>query len=379
MFITRRPWRTEDRLASADPRMRRALELARQALGRSSPNPSVGALVLSEGRIVGEGWTAPAGGPHAEVVALRQAGQAARGATIYVTLEPCCHHGRTPPCTDALIAAGVRRVEVATLDPNPAVAGAGVAALRAAGIEVRIGLGAAAARALIAPFRRWVLHGRPLVLAKYAMTLDGRVASRTGDSRWISGPASRLLVHRLRDVSDAILVGAGTVLADDPRLSARLPEGEEARQPLRVVLDSRGRLPLAAKIFDPEQGGPTLVASVRPNADWTGALGRRGIETWHLPGDEAGRVELTALLERLAKERDITSLLVEGGSAVLGAFLGQGLADRLLAFVAPKLIGGRDAPGPVGDPGRAAMAQAQVLGTPRWARLGQDVLVWGEL
>jgi diaminohydroxyphosphoribosylaminopyrimidine deaminase/5-amino-6-(5-phosphoribosylamino)uracil reductase len=379
LFVTRRPWRTEDRLESRDPHMRRALELARRALGRSSPNPGVGAVIVRDGQVVGEGWTAPAGGPHAEQVALRQAGPAARGATIYVTLEPCCHHGRTPPCTDALIRAGIRRVEIGTPDPNPRVAGAGAAALRDAGIEVHVGLGAHAARALIAPFRRWVLRGRPLVMAKYAMTLDGRIASRSGDSRWVSGPDARRLVHQWRDVSDAILVGAGTVLADDPRLGTRLPEGEDPHQPLRVVLDSRGRTPLTANVFDPAQGGPTVVASVRPDEGWADALGRRGVDTWRLPGDGEGRVDLPALLDRLAGERGVTSLLVEGGSAVLGAFLGQGLVDRLAAFVAPKLVGGSRAPGPVGDPGRDSMALAHALRSPRWASIGQDLLVWGEL
>lgn len=379
MFVTRQPWHPRDVLGAAQAPMRQALALARQGLGRCSPNPSVGAVLLREGRVVGQGFTAPAGGPHAEIRALAQAGPAARGAELFVTLEPCCHHGRTPPCTEALISAGITRVQVAALDPNPKVAGGGVAALRRAGIPVQVGLGGPAARRLIEPFRHWVLAERPLVLAKYAMTLDGRIASRTGDSRWVSGPPARLLVHRLRDVADAVLVGAGTVAADDPRLDTRLPEGEEGRSPLRVVVDSGGRLPLDRRVFDPALPGRTLVATVRPPAAWRRTLETRGLQVWTLPPDAAGRVSLPELLGRLAREAQTLSLLVEGGSALLGALLAAGLVDRLLAFVAPKLIGGQGAPGPVGDPGRALMAQALALPDLRWRRLGPDLMAWGRV
>lgn len=359
--------------------MRLALTLARGGLGRCSPNPSVGAVVVRDGTVVGRGSTAPVGGPHAEVLALAQAGDAARGADLYVTLEPCCHHGRTPPCTHAVIAAGIGKVYVATQDPNPLVAGGGVAALRAAGVAVEIGLGGAAARRLIAPFRHWVLQGRPLVLAKYAMTLDGRIASRSGDSRWVSGPAARLLVHRLRDVSDAIMVGSGTVLADDPTLSTRLPGDAAPHHPLRVILDSHGRLPLTSRVFDASLGGPTLVATVSAPDPWRRQLEGRGLSVWTLPPDSGGRVSLRHLLSRLAGERGVTNLLLEGGSTVLGACFGEGLIDQVLAFIAPKVIGGRSAPGPVGDPGRPRMAEAIALTHPRWRQIGQDLAVWAAL
>lgn len=379
LFVTRQPWHPGDGLDSHNPHMRLALALARRSLGRSSPNPAVGAVVVRDGTVVGRGSTAPVGGPHAEVLALAQAGAAARGADLYVTLEPCCHHGRTPPCTTAVIAAGIRKVHVATLDPNPQVAGGGAAALRAADVAVEIGLGGAPARRLIAPFRQWVLRGRPQVLAKYAMTLDGRIASRSGDSRWVSGPEARLLAHRLRDVSDAIMVGSGTVLADDPALTTRLPDETAPHHPLRVILDSRGRLPLTSRVFDPALEGQTLVATVAAPDPWRRTLEDRGLSVWSLPPDAQGRVALGQLLARLAAERGVASLLLEGGAAVLGAAFGAGLIDNVLAFIAPKVIGGRDAPGPVGDPGRPRMAQALSIDRLRWLRVGQDLAVWGAL
>lgn len=379
MFVTRHPWHPRDDLGSRDPHMRLALALARQVLGRTSPNPSVGAVVARGTTVLGRGGTAPAGGPHAETQALAQAGASARGADLYVTLEPCCHHGRTPPCTDAVIAAGIRKVHVATLDPNPRVAGGGIAALRAAGVAVEIGLGAAAARRLIEPFRQWVLQGRPLVLAKYAMTLDGRIASASGDSRWVSGPQARHLVHQLRDVSDAIMVGSGTVLADDPELTTRLPDDAAPHHPLRVVLDSGGRLPISSRVFDPALEGRTLVATVEPPAPWRRQLEGLGHTVWELPPDGTGRVSLRHLLARLAGERGVTSLLVEGGAAVLGSCFGMGLIDRVLAFIAPRIIGGRGAPGPVGEPGRGRMADAWPVARTRFLRVGEDLAVWGVL
>jgi diaminohydroxyphosphoribosylaminopyrimidine deaminase/5-amino-6-(5-phosphoribosylamino)uracil reductase len=366
--------------------MRQALALAE--LAAAAGEVPVGAVLVRGDEAIGEGWNRPIGArdptAHAEVVALRMA--AARtgnyrlvDSTLYVTLEPCCHHGRTPPCTDAVIAAGIRKVHVATLDPNPRVAGGGVAALRAAGVAVEIGLGATAARRLIEPFRQWVLQGRPLVLAKYAMTLDGRIASAGGDSRWVSGPRARHLVHQLRDVSDAILVGSGTVLADDPQLTTRLPKDAAPRHPLRVVVDSGGRLPISCRVFDPSLDGRTLVASVRPPATWRRQLEDLGHTVWELPSDGSGHVSLGHLLARLAGERDVTSLLVEGGAAILGSCFGMGLIDRVLAFVAPRIIGGRGAPGPVGDPGRERMTDAWPVARPRFLRVGEDLAIWGAL
>ncbi|NPA31500.1 MAG: bifunctional diaminohydroxyphosphoribosylaminopyrimidine deaminase/5-amino-6-(5-phosphoribosylamino)uracil reductase RibD, partial [Chloroflexi bacterium] len=241
--------------------MRLALDLARRGLGRTHPNPAVGAVIVRDGRVVGRGFHPKAGEPHAEIFALREAGDAARGAVMYVTLEPCVHHGRTPPCVDAILEAGIAEVHIATLDPNPVVHGQGVAKLRAAGVKVVLGEGQAEARKLIEGFAHWVRTRRPWVVAKYAMTLDGKIATRTGHARWITGPEARAWVHRLRDQVDAILVGRGTVEADDPRLTTRLPDADAVHHPLRVVLDSRGRAPLTARVFDPGLPGRTVLAA----------------------------------------------------------------------------------------------------------------------
>ncbi len=358
--------------------MQRALELAARGRGRTSPNPMVGAVLVKEGRVVGEGFHPRAGAPHAEIYALQQAGEAARGATLYVTLEPCCHYGRTPPCTQALIAAGVAEVHIAMLDPNPRVAGKGRAELEAAGIRTVVGECEEEARALNEVFAHWITTGRPFVIAKFAMSLDGKIATRTGDARWISGPEARRLVHEVRDQVDAILVGAGTVIADNPQLTTRL-EKEDVRHPLRVVLDSRGRIPLTARVFDPALPGRTLVAATEAAPpDYRKALNERGIETLVLPPDERGRVDLEALLDELG-QREVTSLLVEGGGTVLGSFFDRRLVNKVLAFVAPLIIGGHDAPQPVGGEGVERLADAPRLERVNWQRVGNDVLVTGYL
>jgi diaminohydroxyphosphoribosylaminopyrimidine deaminase/5-amino-6-(5-phosphoribosylamino)uracil reductase len=355
--------------------MRLALAEARLARGWSSPNPPVGAVVARDGVVVGRGHTQPPGQAHAAVMALRAAGPAAAGAELYVTLEPCRHHGRTPPCTDAIVAAGVARVHVAALDPNPAVDGAGLARLRAAGVAVTLGDGAAEAAELIEGFATHVLTGRPLVIAKYAMSLDGRIATAAGHSRWITAEAARAHLHRLRAAVDAILVGAGTVVADDPLLTARPPRDEPApHQPLRVVLDSAGRLPPTARLFDPALPGRTLVATTeRMPADRRSALRDRGVDLLLLPVGPDG-VSLPALLDALG-ERGVTSLLVEGGGRVHGAFFAGGLVHKILAYVAPVIIGGAAAPGPVGGGGAATMDAALRLVAPRVEPLGPDLLV----
>lgn len=358
--------------------MGRAIELARRALGQASPNPAVGAVIYRDGALVGEGWTAPPGGPHAELRALRQAGERARGATLYVSLEPCCHQGRTPPCTEAIIAAGIARVCYALRDPDPRVDGRGAERLRAAGILVEGGIGADAAAEIVAPFAHWVRSGRPLVTLKYAMTLDGRIATRTGESRWITGRPARERVHELRAVADAILVGAGTVRADDPALTCRMAGAVEPRQALRVVLDSRGRLPLGARVFDPSLPGRTLVAAVEMPVERRRLLEARGVEILRLPADPFGRVDLAALLDALGA-REITDLLVEGGAAVHGAFLDERLAQRLAAFIAPKLVGGSEAPGPIGGIGVMRIGAAWTLRDRRVTALGEDLLLTGRL
>jgi len=299
----------------------RALQLARGVVGRTSPNPAVGAALVRDGIVVGEGATHPPGGPHAEIVALRAAGDRARGATLYVTLEPCSHHGRTPPCADALIAAGVAIVHYATDDPHP-VAGGGARVLRAAGVTVVPGEGAWAeeARRINEAFLHWVIVRRPFVTVKWAMSLDGKIATRAGESRWITGGAARRRVHEVRDTTDAILVGSGTALADDPALTTRLEGRHDPHHPLRVVLDGRGRLPATARLVAGRLPGRTLVATTAASPPaWRAALTTAGVEVAMVPPDAGGGVDLAALLDDLGA-RDITSLLVEGGGDGCGFF-----------------------------------------------------------
>jgi len=329
-----RRWTVPDVVA-----MRRALELARRGIGQVEPNPPVGAVVTTaDGRMLGEGWHARFGGPHAEVGALEAAGAAARGATLFVTLEPCCHHGKTPPCTDAILDAGIARVVAAAGDPFPAVGGGGFAALRAAGLRVESGLLEAEANRLTAPFRTLVTTGRPWVIAKWAMSLDGRAAAPSGADRWISSAASREIVHDLRGRIDAIAVGIGTVLADDPLLTARPAGDPPTRQPLRVVLDSRARLPLESRLVRSARESPVLVA-VGPGApaDRCGLLAAAGCEVWRARAtDPAGR--LVSLLHELGA-RSHTHLLVEGGPSVFRTLFNADLVDEIWAFVAPSIVG----------------------------------------
>ncbi len=341
--------------------MQRALELARRAEGRTSPNPLVGAVLVNNGRIVGEGYHRRAGEAHAEIEALRSAGAAACGATLYVTLEPCAHYGRTPPCTDALIAAGIAEVYYAIGDPNPQVNGKGHTQLAAAGIRVHQGVCAAEAFELNRPFFKFITAGLPFVTAKFAMSLDGKIATSSGESRWISNAASRRRVHRLRNLTDAVLVGVGTVIADDPLLTTRLDDTADLRHPLRVIADSRGRAPLSARIFDPALPGATVVATTAqcPPAHRR-ELAARGVEVWELPADATGRVSLPALLAELGR-RGVLTVLVEGGSELLGALFRERLVDRALACIAPIVIGGRNAPGPVGGAGWLSLSQAARL------------------
>jgi len=329
--------------------MGRALDLAARALGHTSPNPVVGAVVVRDGEAVGEGWHARAGDPHAEAVALGAAGDRARGATLYVTLEPCNHHGRTPPCARAVLEAGVRRVVCAVGDPNPRVEGGGCRWLAERGVDVTSGVLEDEARRLNRFFFKWVTTGRPFVTSKTAMTLDGRVATREGSSRWITSAAARARVHEERALHDAVLVGAGTVMADDPRLTVRLEAPDEAprwyrvpptlaRPPLRVVVDSHGRVPPTARVLDVSAGPVVLCVGAGVCVD---APRAGGVEVLEAP-TVAGRVDLRWLLRALA-ERGVLSVFVEGGPTLHAALLDAGLSDRLLAFVAPIGVGGRGA------------------------------------
>ncbi len=354
--------------------MQRALGLARGALGATSPNPSVGAVIAKDGEIVGEGFTQPPPGDHAEIVALKQAGDSARGAALYCTLEPCPHFGRTPPCADAVIEAGIAEVHYAMADPDPKVDGAGRRKLEAAGIAVHAGEGEAEARRINEAFIKHRTKGMPFVIAKFAASLDGRIAAASGDSRWVSGPEAREWAHDLRTKIDAVLVGSSTVVVDDPLLTAR-PGGKDAeRQPLRVVVDSRGRTPPMARVL----GGPgkTLIATLKGAPEpWRSSLRAAGAEVLELPS-EGERVDLAALLRELAG-RDVLSLLVEGGGVILGSFFDAGLVDKVHAVIAPIVVGAEDAPAAVAGRGAYRMADALRLRDITVDRLGEDLLVTG--
>jgi diaminohydroxyphosphoribosylaminopyrimidine deaminase/5-amino-6-(5-phosphoribosylamino)uracil reductase len=350
--------------------MRRALALARRGLGSTSPNPMVGAVIVRDGKVIAEGYHHAVGRDHAEVDALKHATEEVAGATIYVTLEPCSHYGRTPPCADALIANRLGRVVIGMEDPDRHVRGRGIAKLKAAGIPVTMGVLEDECRALNETFVKHRTTGLPWVTLKFAESLDGRIATATGNARWISSPESRRLAHRLRARHDAILAGIGTVLADDPELTVRLVRG---RNPLRIVLDSHLRVPLTARVLGEQPTAGTIVATAA-GADpaKAAALQERGIEVMTLAADGHGRLDLKALLAALG-QRDVTSLLVEGGAEVLTSFLRQGLADKIVAFIAPKLIGkGTEA---VGDLGIAEVAGAVRLRFERSYRCGPDLVV----
>ena len=355
--------------------MRRAVSLARQALGSTSPNPAVGAVIVKNGEIVGEGFTQSPGGDHAEVVALKQVGLLAEGATLYVTLEPCNHSGRTPPCTDVIIDAGISAVHVAVRDPNPAVSGGGLERLESEGIRTHLGAESAAVQRQLEAWLKFVTTGRPFITAKFAMSLDGKIATHTGDSKWITGDKARWHVHKMRARADAIMVGIGTALADDPRLTARDERGSPlARQPLRVVVDSRGRLPETARLLT--EPGKTLIAV---GSGVTGSqIGEHGndVEFRQFPLRD-GHIDFQRLMEFLAEERDVANIMVEGGGTMLGALFDLDLVDKVVAFVAPTIIGGASAPSPVGGTGVEMMADALELERVRWKRLGRDMLITG--
>ena len=352
--------------------MREALRIAEYARGRTSPNPLVGAVIVRDGAIVASGWHRAAGEPHAEIHALRMAGELARGATLYVTLEPCAHHGRTGPCAEAVIAAGLARVVVALSDPNPLVAGRGIHLLTAAGIEVTTGICEDEARRQNEIFLKWVTTKRPFVTLKTAMTLDGKIASHTGASQWITGAAARARVHAYRNEYDAILVGIGTVLADDPSLTTRLEHGT-GKNPLRIVLDSEARTPLDAKLVADGAAPTIIVVSERADHRRVNLLRACGAEVVTLG---AQRVDIAALLDYLGA-RDITSLFVEGGAAVNWSLLAGGSVDEVHAFIAPMLMGGETAKTPIGGTGFDSPQTALRLRDVTVEQLGADILVTG--
>jgi diaminohydroxyphosphoribosylaminopyrimidine deaminase/5-amino-6-(5-phosphoribosylamino)uracil reductase len=349
--------------------MRHALALATRGLGRVAPNPAVGCVIVSNNdRVVGRGWTQPGGRPHAETEALAEAGGAARSATVYVTLEPCAHHGKTPPCTEALVQAGVARVVVALEDPDPRVNGAGLNRLREAGIVVETGVLEGEAKHLIEGFLRRIREARPLVTLKIAQSLDGRIALASGHSKWITGERARAYGHFLRAQHDAILIGIETALADDPLLTVRVA-GLEDRSPLRVVLDTHGRLPVRAKLVQTAKTIPTVLFTASSAAD---DLRHFGVEIVSTARGPDGRIDMAAMLRALA-ERGVTRLLVEGGARVHASFLSGGLVDRIEVFTAPIVLG---------DDARAAvtaMGLTDLARAPRFERvttqgLGPDLL-----
>ncbi len=352
--------------------MARALALADRARGLTSPNPVVGAVVVGAGEVVGEGFHRAAGGRHAEIEALAAAGPRARGATLYVTLEPCVHHGRTPPCVPVVIASGVRRVVVAATDPNPLVAGRGFQALRQAGLDVAGGVLETEAERQNRAFFTAMRLGRPHVTLKAAVTLDGRLADVHGASQWISGEVARRHAHRLRAESDAVVVGVETVLRDDPRLTVRL-DPPWPREPYRVVLDSRCRTPAGARLIGDATAARALVAVTgAASPDAIRALEAGGATVLRL-ATRGGRIDLAALLGELSG-REVRGVLVEGGGEVHAAFLDAGLVDRVAVFVAPRLLGGREAPSMVAGAGRA-LKDAVRLGPFDITRLGDDLLL----
>ena len=355
--------------------MERALKLAENGWGRTNPNPLVGAVIVKNGEIIGEGWHEKVGGPHAEIHALRAAKRDAVGATMYVTLEPCSHYGRTPPCADAIIKSGIKEVVIAMEDPNPSVSGRGIAMLQGAGIKVTNGVLEARAKRLNEIFIRYITKKRPFVIMKTAMTLDGKIASASGNSRWISGPSAREHVHRLRERVAAIMVGSKTVACDNPSLTARL-KTSEGKNPLRIVVDSKGRIPLDSKVMDGT--ADTIIASTSAlDAGKERKIAGAGARVLKLDGP-GGHIDLNALMQALYG-LGIDSVLLEGGGGLNAAALDAGIVDKVMIWIAPKIIGGKDAITPVEGRGIPLMRDALAVQGMHMDRLGDDILIEGYL
>jgi diaminohydroxyphosphoribosylaminopyrimidine deaminase / 5-amino-6-(5-phosphoribosylamino)uracil reductase len=352
--------------------MKRVLRLAGKGTGRTSPNPMVGAILVKEDRIVGEGYHAKAGEPHAEILALNRAGEEAGGATLYINLEPCTHYGKTPPCVPRVIEAGVKKVVIGMKDPNPVVHGQGIERLRRAGIEVRVGCLAEECQRLNEAFSKYIVEGRPFVILKVAATLDGKIAARDGESKWISGESSRRFVHTLRNQVDGIVVGIGTVLRDNPLLTARVKGG---RNPLRIILDSRLRIPEKARVLEDSPSSTIIAVTKAASRGKIDRLEERGARVLVTDSKE-GRVDLASCFLKLG-EMGLVSLMVEGGSKVNGAMLDGRLFDKLLLFLSPRLIGDRRAVGIFGGKGFEKLQDAISLKKVKARRIGEDILVEG--
>ncbi|MGB9835851.1 MAG: bifunctional diaminohydroxyphosphoribosylaminopyrimidine deaminase/5-amino-6-(5-phosphoribosylamino)uracil reductase RibD [Candidatus Saccharicenans sp.] len=357
--------------------MEMAFSLAEKARGRTSPNPCVGAVLVRDGRIVGWGYHQEAGQPHAEIIALERAGEKVRGATLYLTLEPCVHWGRTPPCVDRLVKAGLKRVVIASSDPNPIVHEKGIARLRQTGLEVITGILAEKNQHLNEAYNKYIVHKTPFVTLKFATSLDGKMATSSGDSRWISSEESRRMVQHLRYEHDAILVGAGTVLRDNPSLSLRLENARKKRW-FRVVLDTRLSVPPEARLLqNPEEGHVLIFSGPEAPPEKIKALQDRGAEII-ITDTENGQINLKQVLRTLG-QREISALLVEGGAKVLTSFLEQKLADKVIAFLAPRLIGGEKSPSPFAGRGFFSLAEAPELKNIKHLRLKNDIMIEGYL
>ncbi len=352
-----------------------ALDLARRGCGKTNPNPMVGAVIVKGGEVVGTGFHRKAGEQHAEIVALLEAGERARHATLYTNLEPCSHQGRTPPCTEAILQAGIRRVVLATVDPNPLVSGQGIRILKEAGVKVKIGVLEEKARRLNEVFFKYITTKTPFVMVKAAMSLDGKIATTTGESRWISGEKSRRFAHMLRSISDGIMVGINTILRDDPLLTARL-DGKKAINPLRIIVDTRGRLPLNSKVVKTACETKTILATTNlADPEKLKALVEAGVETLILPLQDK-QVDLQKLVLALG-EKEISSLLVEGGGTLNYSFLNEGLIDKVYFFIAPFLLGGKNAPTPVGGAGVYELKESWKVQELELKQLDDDLLIIG--
>lgn len=355
--------------------MRLALELAANATGRTSPNPLVGAVVVKDNRVVGCGWHRKAGTPHAEVHALNQAGELARGAEVYVTLEPCSHYGKTPPCAKALIEAGVKKVYAALLDPNPKVAGRGFKMLEDAGIEVAYGFLEDEARRQNEVFLKWIEHSKPFIAMKAAMTLDGKIATSSGQSKWITNEKSRRYGYKLRDIYDGIMVGINTVKEDNPSLTARVEGGQN---PVRIVLDSSLDIDLTANVITDKQAKTIIATTDRAERAKITALKKLGIQVLIVDKDAEGRVDIVKLMDMLGQQ-NICSILAEGGGSVHGSLIENHLVDRVYFFIAPKIIGGANAKNPVMGSGISALNEAVELAETEVLQLDGDILITGRV
>jgi len=355
--------------------MKRALILARRAAGRTSPNPMVGAVIVRDRKIIAEGYHKKAGAPHAEVIAMKQAGGRARGSTLYVNLEPCCHiKKKTPPCTRAIIKAGIRRVVVAMTDPNPMVSGKGIQELRNAGIGVETGILEDEARRLNEAYIRFITVKRPFVILKLAQSLDGKIATSKGESKWITGEKARRLVHRLRNEMDAVMVGINTIIKDDPSLDCRLRGG---RNPLRIILDSKLRIPCDARVLDHNDGRTIIVTTERANRDKMERIMDKGGQIL-IVNDRGGRVDIRDMMKRLGR-MDIMSILIEGGSSIATSAISEGVVDKIMLFISPMIMGGTDSIPSIGGKSPPSLEDTVKVRELKVRKVGKDILLEGYL